>query len=126
MTFVAQVLKLFADHSEHDAIIWSVDATGDIQFHVICSDCFFWGTADSEPITEENFPILEASFVDAKTALDSLGAIYAPILFVARVRQQRPQGAAYPNHPELWPLFDACGPKREIGIGNPRSHPADR
>lgn len=41
-------------------------------------------------------------------------------LFAARVRGMRPQGAAYTFYPpETWPLFDACGPEREIGFGNP-------
>lgn len=43
-------------------------------------------------------------------------------LFCARVRGERPQGAAYKvRYPEeLWPLFDAAGPEREVGFGNPR------
>ena len=32
----------------------------------------------------------------------------------------RPQGAYYPeSDPETWPLFDDCGPEREVGLGNP-------
>jgi hypothetical protein len=41
-------------------------------------------------------------------------------LFAARVRGVRPQGASYSLYPRAtWPLFDACGPKRETGLGNP-------
>lgn len=41
-------------------------------------------------------------------------------LFCARVRGERPQGACYSRYPqELWPLFDAVGPERETGLGNP-------
>lgn len=44
----------------------------------------------------------------------------ASSLFACRSRKMRPQGACYPDdHPELWPLFDACGPEREVGMGNP-------
>ena len=25
----------------------------------------------------------------------------------------------------LWPLFDACGPVRTVGFGNPEPHPID-
>lgn len=50
---------------------------------------------------------------------------FAPVgdLFAARVRSMRPQGAAYKVRYDksIWPLFDACGPEREIGMGNPRA-----
>jgi hypothetical protein len=47
-------------------------------------------------------------------------------LFVARVRNMRPQGAAYKvRYPEeIWGLFNAAGPEREVGLGNPR-HPGE-
>ena len=43
-------------------------------------------------------------------------------LFAARVRQMRPQGAAYKVRYDesIWPLFDECGPVREVGFGNPK------
>lgn len=47
----------------------------------------------------------------------------APVLtdlYAARVRHERPQGACYAAYPrQLWPMFDAVGPEREVGIGNP-------
>jgi len=49
---------------------------------------------------------------------------FAPVgdLFAARVRKMRPQGAAYKVRYDesIWPLFDACGPVREVGFGNPK------
>lgn len=43
-------------------------------------------------------------------------------LFAARARKMRPQGAAYKvRYPEpLWESFNAAGPEREVGLGNPR------
>ena len=41
-------------------------------------------------------------------------------LFAARSRQERPQGACYSGYDRsIWSLFDACGPEREVGLGNP-------
>ena len=34
--------------------------------------------------------------------------------FVARIRRMRPMQAAYPRNPALRPLFDACGPPRDV------------
>jgi hypothetical protein len=45
-------------------------------------------------------------------------------LYACRRKHMRPQGASYPSDKELWPLFDACGPEREISLGNP-CHPGD-
>lgn len=45
---------------------------------------------------------------------------YALDLYSCRIEGMRPQGAVYRhNKKELWPLFDACGPEREVGLGNP-------
>lgn len=35
----------------------------------------------------------------------------------------RPQGAAYTKDKRVIPLFDACGPARETGFGNPKEQP---
>lgn len=35
------------------------------------------------------------------------------------MRKERPQGACYPSNKDLWPLFDACGPEKPTGFGNP-------
>jgi hypothetical protein len=55
------------------------------------------------------------------------GKWYMPVwgcdLFVCRERKMRPQGAVYPEDRRFWPLFDACGPEREVGLGNPHASP---
>lgn len=144
-----------------------------------CSDTFFWGSADAELLTEENFGLLMKTihdlmpYVKAAQVLDSEASernaelrkqayeaynedhpdksdanfwnqhgnatqYKAPKgedayrssrirgcvsdLFAARSRKMRPQGAAYKvRYPEeLWGLFNAAGPEREVGLGNPR------
>lgn len=99
-----------------------ITVNGPVAFMVNCSDIFWWGTADAERITPENVQ----SWLDTIEELESTspkGEYWvhdANILWVCRHRKMRPQGAAYSLFPEaLWPLIDACGPEREIGLGNP-------
>ena len=106
---VMRLLPLMAKHDARDELMWDEK----LNFAVMCSDTFWWGTADDEAITAETFPVLEQSFVD--------GGDHGATLYCARMRKLRPQGAVYKYFPDkIWPLFDACGPEREIGIGNPK------
>lgn len=146
-----------------------------------CSDVFWWGSSDSEEITDENIRVLRDTIAELtvlyvarskiesdpefkRLAFEETSAVYAahvaecPLttpdgkhendrgcsrwtpgatehkmyayqyqtniaeLFAARVREMRPQGACYKGYPkDLWPLFDACGPERETGMGNPHA-----
>lgn len=132
MDFVARVLSLFDRYDIHDLLFWRTgkrygggEFANPASFFVNCNDVFCWGTADLEEITPENIEVLEASLADCKAIDRVTGAIEAPHLFVARVRKMRPQGAMYPHiNPALWPLFDACGPEREVNCGNPKRQPA--
>lgn len=111
--FVMDVLTLMAKHDATQAIWWRCDGEyAPITFFINCNDLFFWACADCETITPENLPILAQAYEDS----EYLGAA----LFCARVRKMRPQGAwySYCDRKE-WPLFDACGPEREKGFGNP-------
>lgn len=88
------------------------------------NDLFLWGCSDVEELTEDNIDFLEDT-VEEVSSLDPRGDyVYAPILWVCRIRGMRPQGACYRFMPEyLWPLLDACGPEREVGLGNPKPRP---
>lgn len=78
-----------------------------------CNDAFFWGCADCEEITVEDIPSLRQAHADSKQ-------FNGQLLFIARKRGERPQGAMYAHlEPEEWPLFDACGPERPSTLGNP-------
>lgn len=133
MDFVARVLRAFEHYDQQDDLFWRTGARyggGEYavpaSFFAKCSDVFYWGCADLEEVAPENVGVLEQAFADCKAAHDLYGTISGAALFVARVRKIRPQGAAYPKEPELWPLFDACGPAREVGPGNPYPHPGER
>lgn len=118
---VFDVLKLL---DENDAcsndIWWRTDGEyAPCTFIVNCNDVFAWASSDSEDITKDNIDILKQSFIDCEAALEH-GKHYGPLLFCARSRKKRLQGAAYDHIDEkLWPLFDACGPEREIDYSNP-------
>lgn len=94
---------------------------GQLSIYVDCSDAFFWGSADAEELTPETLPILQQAAAD----LEAAGADnhHLDHLFAARVRKMRPQGACYEfyDEPALRAMFDACGPERVTGLGNP--HP---
>lgn len=80
-----------------------------------CNDLFAWGCADGEDITEKTMPLFEQAFMDCEGDV-----AVACDLYCSRIRKMRPQGACYSSIPEkFWPLFNACGEKRETGFGNP-------
>tara|TARA_Y100000310_G_scaffold59560_1_gene54912 strand:- start:723 stop:1094 length:372 start_codon:yes stop_codon:yes gene_type:complete len=106
--FIINLLKLVAEHDGWGDIFWDVG----LQFSVLCNDFFYWGCADAESITPETLPELRRALEDAPA--DGL------LLYCARRRKERPQGAYYKYlGKENWALFDACGPEREVGMGNP-------
>lgn len=103
-----------------------------------CSDTFFWGSADAEEVTAETLPVLEqvvADLAPLRAAANAAGEAkrarffeYAVSdLYASRIRGMRPQGAVYTRRyssiPEVWPMFDAAGPEREVGFGNPIASP---
>lgn len=117
-TLALRVLRVFAFEYCSD-VFWRED-DGVLSMHVQCSDVFFWGSSDSEEITGENVDLLEETFAECEVVFGRYQADEAGVLFVARVRGERPQGAYYANLGDAWTvLFDACGPEREVGFGNP-------
>jgi len=118
--FILDVLDLFSREDLVGMLSWCCDEEyAPITFWVKCSDTFCWGCADAEVLTPETLPILKQAIEDCKRIDPVFGSVYACDLFTARIRQMRPQGAAYPENRDLWPLFDACGPERETRFGNP-------
>ena len=84
----------------------------EVKMSILCNDVFSWGCADSEWIAVDELPDL----------VECLALNYecGDILWVCRKSKIRPQGAYYSYIPkELWSEFDACGPEREKGPGNP-------
>lgn len=123
--FINRVLEATAgDCSGH--VYWELE-NGEIRFWVLCNDTFFWGTGDGEDITPENVHLLEEASKELAAFGEQVRDFCLTTLFAAKVRKMRPQGALYKYlDEETWPLFDACGPERDVGLGNPEPHPLER
>lgn len=119
LDFTRRVLAVFAKADIHGDLFWRVEGS-QIYFAANVSDVFAWGGADAEDITPERLPLLEQAYADLKAVGSEE---YMPDLYAARIRGMRPQGAAYPKTRRAQALFDACGPEREIGLGNPKRPP---
>jgi hypothetical protein len=118
--FLTRVLRIFYLADVREDLLWSVTEENKISLSVNVSDIFAWGAADAEEITPETLSVLEKAFADASGA--GLAYVTAP-LYAARIRGMRPQGAAYPATLAGQVLFNACGPERPIGLGNPKPVP---
>lgn len=117
---VMQILEFIDVEELHGLIWWRTDGEyAPITFWTNSNDLLAWGCADGEEINEETLPLLKQAVEDCKAIDPVCGAITGCELFACRMNKMRPQGAAYPKERELWPLFDACGPERETGLGNP-------
>jgi len=94
---------LFAKHDCCDELYW----TDDLIFYVHCNDLFFWGSVDVENIeTDDNITLLMECLRQSKNN--------ALLLYCARKRGMRPQGAYYKYLFKEEDLFDNCGPEREL------------
>jgi hypothetical protein len=75
-------------------------------FHVLCSDLFYWATADAEAISWEEYPDLLKAFDESPKN--------GELLWCCRKRKLRPQWGMYKYFtPEERNLFNAAGPVRE-------------
>ena len=98
-----------------DGLHWKVAGTPrhdtrDMRLYAICSDVFYWGTADLEEITREDVALLERCAAD----LAGPEQAYLPELFAARKRGMRPMRSFCKDMDDeaTVALFDACGPER--------------
>lgn len=102
------------------------DNNSKLATYVNCNDFFAWGCSDSEPVASEaDIDLLQQSIDDCKGDgtgdNDFLNVLDAALLYCARRRQMRPQGAFYKHlQKDNHKLFDACGPEREINFINPK------
>jgi hypothetical protein len=101
-----------------DDMWWRTDGEyAPVTLLVSCSDLFVWGSADCERLAPSDLDDLEKAVADAKAAGDEY---HGHLLWVARKRGMRPQGAYYEHFDgTLGDLFNACGPERQVGFGNP-------
>lgn len=118
--YIVEVLRIFDEADLHDELSWRVE-DGYVTFFVICNDLFWWGTADAERITPEILPLLESTLKESE---DTEWWEWASLVFVARARNMRPQGAYYESlPPEARVIFDSCGPRRRASLLNPKDQP---
>lgn len=121
--FILKVLDLTGMHNGDmcGELFWRTDGEyAPVTFLVNCNDVFCWGCADCERITPDNIHLLEEALAEVRAASPNKWDIYADMLFCCKARKMRPQGCCYPKEDRwLWPLLDACGPPREVGLGNP-------
>lgn len=119
--FVYEVMAYLSENDMQEVLSWNAN-NGEIEFYANVNDVFFWACADAEDVTPENFAELKKAIADIRLAAPGtfMEHDYGVELFAARNRGMRPQGAAYPPKDSgLVPLFDAAGPFRETGTGNP-------
>lgn len=117
---VFELLTFLSETEEHDAVWWTSNHEGKLTFLVNCNDFFAWGCADAEEIeNQQDIDAFEQAYRDC-LKIDQFTTYWWKLLYCARKRGSRPQGAQYSRIPkELHPLFDACGPPRAIDYGNP-------
>lgn len=121
--FIHAVLDLAQRADFRGELIWHSDGAT-LTVSVDVSDVFAWGGSDAEDLTPERLPLLAQAVADLR-AIHPSDDMYAVDLYAARLRGMRPQGAAYPKErAATQALFDACGPERPTGLGNPRKPPA--
>jgi len=123
-TFMLRVLTLFASTDSHDLLFWhTAGKYAPVTFFVNVNDVFHWACADLEEITRENITLAERAIEDVQSATRKVGWSTPSdwtVLFAARARKMRPQGAAYRCiERAVWPLLNACGPERVIGPEDP-------
>lgn len=126
LSFVTRVLEIFSlTHADsYSDLFWRVD-NGKLRLYANVSDVFSWGGSDVEEITAETLPELERAYVDLKAIG---GESFLAVLYAARLRRTRPQGAAYPGEADkagqaVADLYNACGPERAISESNPEKPP---
>lgn len=109
--YLKSAIDLINEFDCHDDIHWN-ERDGKAYAWIICNDLFLWGSADGEEILPDDFDSLRQAYADSE--------FHGGILWCARKRKSRPQGAYYAHLKNDAALFDACGPRRETGIGNPQ------
>lgn len=101
MTFAELVLMLFAASGGQELLHWDKD----LNFAVRC-DGLYGDLPEEEPLTGETLPAMVAAFSDVLLITGS-DVTFASHLFIARLRNLRPDNHRYPSDSRLWPLFDA-------------------
>lgn len=127
-----RVLRANAGDYHHHGLWWRrIGDDTELRVYVNCSDFFFWGCSDVEELHDDNVETYLGALADARAVTEAVTPGWdrneGTLLFCARTRNHRPQGAYYPAlHSATWPLFDAAGPDYPTGLGNPHAHPSTK
>lgn len=127
LEYVRGVLGILAEAElvwQDTPILWHVAKARDVKFSMACSDTFYWGSADCEPIEKEDVAILRACLADLKAADPVFGHIWLPLLYCCRKRVMRPMNRYMEMERGEMPeavvkLIEAAGPERESVFGAP-------
>jgi hypothetical protein len=104
------LLKLAAKYDIKDTFLWNEE----LEFSIICSDSFFFATADAEDVlSQEDVDLLEQCIKDCLDTGDRLGELHGTLLYVAKKRKMRPLLDIYTHIPKaVQELLNACGPEK--------------
>lgn len=105
------LLKLAAKYGINDLLLWNEE----LEFSIMCSDAFFYATADDEEVlSQEDVDLLEQCIKECLNVGDGLGELRGTLLYVAKKRKMRPLLDIYTHIPKaVQELLNACGPDRE-------------
>jgi len=109
--FKINLLKLAAKYDIKDTLLWSEE----LDFSIMCSDAFFYATADAEDVlSQEDVDLLEQCIKDCLNAKDGLGELRGTLLYVAKKRKMRPLPDIYTHISKVvQELLNACGTERK-------------
>lgn len=105
------LLKLAAKYDIKDTFLWNEE----LEFSIICSDSFYYATADAEDVlSQEDVDLLEQCIKDCLDTGDRLGELHGTLLYAAKKRKMRPILDIYTHIPTgVQNLLNACGPERK-------------
>lgn len=122
---IVRLLDVIWQFDIEECLFYRVD-NGEPSFYIMCNDVFDWGTADLEEVTPHDIHKLVKAIDDVHVVINDSPTTGA-LLYCARQRKMRPQGAYYAlMSSEVWPLFNEAGPARELNMVNPKPQPDEK
>jgi hypothetical protein len=120
---IIRLLRFAAEMNLREDLFWGEDLT----FSVNVSDVFHWGCSSFEEITDDTLDDFIGDVEEVEAAVKRGGWEYGLVLYAARRRGMRPQGAWFKAdandevRQNIYPLIRECGPARELGLANPQA-----
>jgi hypothetical protein len=112
------VLDIFWHADASSELFWRVDE-GELTLYAMCSDWFHWASADLEPITPADVPLLKQTWADLLAIGRDDAERYLCGLYACRRRRMRPMVQVFTDDhaapPAVQALLAACGDERHLG-----------